>query len=189
MKRAIALAILGVTGTASADTWMSAELPTAVAVSDMQEQAFRAGAMPAVGGYLSLDSHFALGLRLRAGVLRNGAAPGGNFMDPSTGGLATAGFAARAIAGGAFFELVAGGGVTGSDVVPAFEAGVGYMFDFEHMAVGPSARYVHLQASSGATFGSADLVLVGVDVQLGHQHHRVVLPTIARAVAEPAPPP
>ena len=159
MKRAIALAILGVTGTASADTWMSAELPTAVAVSDMQQQAFRAGAMPAVGGYLSLDSHFALGLRLRAGVLRNGAAPGGNFMDPSTGGLATAGFAARAIAGGVFFELVAGGGVTGSDVVPAFEAGVGYMFDFEHMAVGPSARYVHLQASSSATFGSADLVL------------------------------
>jgi outer membrane protein OmpA-like peptidoglycan-associated protein len=189
MKRAIALVILGVASTASADTWMSAELPTAVAVSDMQEQTFRAGAMPAVGGYLTLDEHFALGLRVRAGVLRNGAAPGGNFMDPSTGGLATAGFAARAIAGGAYFEVVAGGGVTGNDIVPAFEAGVGYMFDFEHMAVGPSARYVHLVAGSGATFGSADLVLVGVDVQLGHDHHRVVMPRIARVVAEPPPPP
>jgi outer membrane protein OmpA-like peptidoglycan-associated protein len=189
MKRAIALVILGVAGTASADTWLSAELPTAVAVSDMQEQTFRAGAMPAVGGYLALGDHFALGMRVRAGVLRNGAAPGGNFMDPSTGGLATAGFAARAIAGGAFFEVVAGGGVTGSDVVPAFEAGVGYMFDFEHMAVGPSAHYVHLVAGSGATFGSADLVLIGVDVQLGHQHHRVVMPQISQVVAQPPPPP
>src|SRR4051812_27047354 len=140
MKRAIALVILGMTGSSHADTWMSAELPTAVAVSDVQEQTFRAGAMPAVGGYLSLGEHFSLGMRARAGVLRNGSAPGGNFMDPSTGGLVTAGFAARAIAGGAFFEVVAGGGVTGSDVVPAFEAGTGYMFDFEHLAVGPSAR-------------------------------------------------
>lgn len=188
MKRAIALVIFGVAGSASADTWMSAELPTAVAVSDMQEQTFRAGAMPAVGGYLSLGDHVALGMRVRAGVLRNGTAPGGNFMDPSTGGLVTAGFAARAIAGGAFFEVVAGGGVTGSDVVPAFEAGAGYMFDFEHMAVGPSAHYVHLVAGSGATFGSADLVLIGVDVQLGHEHHRVVMPRIAQAVAEVAPP-
>ena len=105
MKRAIALVILGSASTASADTWMSAELPTAVAVSDMQEQTFRAGAMPAVGGYLTLGDHFALGMRVRAGVLRNGTAPGGNFMDPSTGGLATAGFAGRRI-----HEIAAGRG-------------------------------------------------------------------------------
>jgi outer membrane protein OmpA-like peptidoglycan-associated protein len=187
MKRAIALAILGVTGTASADTWMSAELPTAVAVSDMQEQTFRAGAMPAVGGYLSLGDHVAVGVRVRVGALRNGSAPGGNLMDPSTGGLATAGFAGRVIVGGTWFELVAGGGITGSDVVPAFEAGAGYMFDFEHLSVGPSARFAHLQASASDTFGSADLVLVGVDVQFGHAHHRVVMPRIVHV--EPPPPP
>ena len=187
MKRAIALAILGITGTASADSWVSAELPTAVAVSDMQEQTFRAGAMPAVGGYLSLTDHLAVGLRLRVGALRNGAAPGNNLMDPSTGGLATAGFAGRVIVGGTWFELVAGGGITGSDVVPAFEAGVGYMWDFEHVSVGPSARFAHLQASASDTFGSADLVLVGVDVQFGHQHRRVVLPRIIHT--EPPPPP
>jgi outer membrane protein OmpA-like peptidoglycan-associated protein len=187
MKRAIALAILGVTGTASADTWMSAELPTAVAVSDMQEQTFRAGAMPALGGYLSLGDHVAIGVRVRIGALRNGSAPGGNLMDPSTGGLATAGFAGRVIVGGTWFELVAGGGITGSDVVPAFEAGAGYMFDFEHLSVGPSARFAHLQASASDTFGSADLVLVGVDVQFGHAHHRVVMPRIVHV--EPPPPP
>lgn len=188
MKRAIALAILGVTGTASADTWMSAELPTAVAVSDMQEQTFRAGAMPAVGGYLSLGDHVAVGLRLRVGALRNGAAPGNNLMDPSTGGLATAGFAGRVIVGGTWFELVAGGGITGSDVVPAFEAGAGYMFGFEHFSVGPSARYAHLQASASDSFGSADLVLVGVDVQFGHEHPRVVMPRIIHTEPPPAPP-
>jgi outer membrane protein OmpA-like peptidoglycan-associated protein len=187
MKSAIAFLILGTAGTVSADSWVSAEVPTAVAVSDMQEQTFRAGAMPAVGGYLTLSDHVAIGLRVRAGVLRNGAAPGGNLMDPSTGGLATAGFAGRVIFGHTYFELVAGGGITGDDVVPAFEAGAGYMFDFERFSVGPSARFARLQASASDAFGSADLVLVGVDVQFGHAHHRVVMPRIVHTEPPPAP--
>jgi outer membrane protein OmpA-like peptidoglycan-associated protein len=176
MKRAIALMILGGAGTASADKWMSAELPTAVAVSDVQEQAFRPGAMPALGAYLSLGSHFAVGVRGRAGVLRDRVASplGGNRMDISTGGLATAGLAGRVIFGGAYFELVAGGGITGSDVVPTFEGGIGYLFDFEHVSVGPSARYARVQATSSDALGSADLLLVGVDFQFGHEHHRVI---------------
>ncbi|MEO8550586.1 MAG: OmpA family protein [Kofleriaceae bacterium] len=194
MKRAIALMILGTAGTASADKWMSAELPTAVAVSDVQEQAFRPGAMPAVGAYLSLGSHFAIGVRGRAGVLRDRVASplGGNRMDISTGGLATAGLAGRVIFGGAYFELVAGGGITGSDIVPTFEGGIGYLFDFEHVSVGPSARYVRVQAASADALGSADLLLVGVDFQLGHEHHRVipVQPAVDLWTApDPAPPP
>lgn len=176
MKRAIALMILGSAGTASADKWMSAELPTAVAVSDVQEQAFRPGAMPALGAYLSLGSHFAVGVRGRAGVLRDRVASplGGNRMDISTGGLATAGLAGRVMFGGAYLELVAGGGVTGSDAVPVFEGGVGYLFDFEHVSVGPSARYARVQAASSDALGSADLVLVGIDFQFGHEHHRAI---------------
>lgn len=173
MKSAIAILLLGTAGTAAADRWMTAELPSAVAVSEQQSDAFRAGAMPAVGGYQQLGKHFALGMRVRAGVLRNGAAPGNNRMDPSTGGLATAGLAARFSVGGTYLELVGGGGVTGSDVVPAFEAGIGYLFDFEHVSVGPSVRYARVVASGSDAFGSADLALFGVDFVFGKDRHRV----------------
>lgn len=194
MKRAIALMILGGAGTASADKWMSAELPTAVAVSDVQEQAFRPGAMPAVGAYLSLGSHFAVGIRGRAGVLRDRVASplGGNRMDIQTGGLATAGLAGRVIFGGAYFELVGGGGITGSDIVPTFEGGIGYLFDFEHVSVGPSVRYVRVQAASSDALGSADLALVGVDFQFGHDHHHAPprQPEVEVGLwTPPAPPP
>ncbi|MEP6860386.1 MAG: OmpA family protein [Deltaproteobacteria bacterium] len=189
MKRVIAAVLLAGAGTASADRWMSAELPTAVAVSDVQEQAFRPGAMPAVGGYVQLSTHFAVGVRARAGVLRDRLkAPiltDANRMEPSTGGLATAGLAARVMFGGAYVELVAGGGVTGADVVPTFEAGAGYMFDFEHYSVGPSARYARVQASGADALGSADLILVGVDFQFGHEHHREGVPPYVRTEAPP----
>jgi outer membrane protein OmpA-like peptidoglycan-associated protein len=190
MKRVIAAVLLAGAGTASADRWMSAELPTAVAVSDVQEQVFRPGAMPAVGGYVQLSTHFAVGVRARAGVLRDRLkAPilsDANRMEPATGGLATAGLAARVMFGGVYVELVAGGGITGSDVVPTFEAGAGYMFDFEHISVGPSARYARVQASGSDALGSADLVLVGVDFQFGHEHHRELVPHYVRT--EPPPP-
>jgi flagellar motor protein MotB len=168
---------------------MSAELPTAVAVSDVQEQVFRPGAMPAVGGYMQLSTHFAIGVRGRAGVLRDRLkAPiptDVNRMEPATGGLATAGVAARVMFGGAYAELVAGGGITGSDVVPAFEAGAGYMFDFEHYSVGPSARYARVQATSSDALGSADLLLVGVDFQFGHEHPHAIVPHYVRTEAPP----
>ncbi len=49
---------------------MTVELPSAFAVSQMQEEA-RPGAMPAAGGEVA-HGRFALGVRLRAGLLRNG---------------------------------------------------------------------------------------------------------------------
>jgi peptidoglycan-associated lipoprotein len=201
MKRSIALVLLGTAGTAAADSWISAELPTAVAVSDVQQETFRAGAMPAVGGCLAVTPTFSIGARLRAGVLRDGGhaatLAGDNRMDPSTGGLATVGLAGRLAYRGAFIELVAGGGVTGTDLVPAFELGAGYLFDFEHLAVGPSARYVRLQATTSDALGSADLVLIGVDLQLGHHARHAprahLVPPVARlemaAVAPPTPEP
>ena len=170
---------------------MSAELPTAVAVSDMQEQTFRAGAMPAVGGYLSLGDHFALGMRVRAGVLaqRRRARRQLAWILRPADSRQRASPRARSSAA-AFFEVVAGGGITGSDVVPAFEAGAGYMFDFEHFSVGPSARYVHLQRGAMAPRSAAPISCSSAStVQLGHEHHRVVMPRIARVVTEPPPAP
>ena len=197
MKHAVVLVLLATSSAASADRWMTAELPTAVAVSSMQNQAFRAGAMPAVGGYVS-SGRFAIGARLRAGILRDGAAPGGNMADPGIGGLATAGLAARVELGGGWLELVGGGGVTGHDLVPAVEAGAGWSFAVGGATIGPSVRYVRVVASSADAFGSADLVLIGADLQLGRARERVVAPppvliaepvVAAAAPLPPLPPP
>ena len=173
---------------AHADNFLTAEVPAAAAVSGPQEQAFRAGAMPALGAYLG-DGAFAFGVRLRAGILRDGRAPGNGMADPGTGGLATGGVAARFGIAGGWAELVAGGGVTGRDVVPAFEAGVGWSFAVGKVDVGPSLRYLRLEASGSDALGSADLVLVGVDVQLGHHRRQPLVVATAPVMPPPAPAP
>jgi outer membrane protein OmpA-like peptidoglycan-associated protein len=164
---------------------MTVELPTAVAVSSVQEDVFRPGAMPAVGAYIA-RGHFAFGARLRAGILRSGTAPGGNLMDPGVGGLVTAGLAARLTIGGGFFELVGGGGMTGHDTVPELELGAGWLVDVGGFSVGPSVRYVRVIAASSDAFGTASLVLAGVDFQFGKEHPHLA---VMRPAAEPPPPP
>src|SRR5688500_14842905 len=84
MKAEIALGTLLMSSSAYADSWIVAETPAAVAVSDAQAGVFRPGVMPAVGAYAD-NGWFALGLRLRTGVLRDGAAPGNHFRDPRLG--------------------------------------------------------------------------------------------------------
>lgn len=184
-----ALALLvSSTGPARADHWFSAELPAAAAFSGPQEQLFSAGAMPAAGAYIGTE-RFSLGMRVRAGVLRNGSAPAGHFFDPGTGSLVTGGLAARLGISGGWLELVAGGGMTGRDAVPAVEAGVGWSFDAGSVDIGPSVRVLRVVSGSDMP-GSADLVLVGVDVQLG-RHHAAALPHVAPAppIVEPPPAP
>jgi outer membrane protein OmpA-like peptidoglycan-associated protein len=174
---------------ASADTWLTAEAPAAIAVSDAQEGVFRPGAMPAVGVYAS-NERIALGLRMRAGILRNGPAPGDNFADPGTGGLATGGLAMRFLVGHAWSELVVGGGVTGRDLVPAVELGVGFGVDIGRLTIGPSARYVHIYARDPMdTLGSAGLVLVGVDVKVRRDKPVRVNAFVAHRPPPPPPPP
>lgn len=162
-----------------------------MALSDAQEGAFRPGLMPAVGAYAD-NGRFALGARLRLGMLRNGPAPGGNQEDPGFGGLGTAGFALRAlIPGGGWVEGVAGGGLTGSDLVPAVEAGAGWSFEAGRVDIGPSVRFVRVMSQDNMdTFGTADLLLVGVDVVFGRERKHVPLRQhypAPRPVAEPAP--
>ena len=84
----------------------------------------RIGAIPAGGLHVG-TTHLAIGLRMRAGVLRDGAAPGGNLGDPGMGGLVTAILAARVRYAGAGLERVAGRGFTGANAVPALDVGIG----------------------------------------------------------------
>jgi outer membrane protein OmpA-like peptidoglycan-associated protein len=157
---------------AQADGWFVAEAPAATAVSDAQKGVFRTGAAPAVGAYAD-NGWFAVGARVRVGALRNGDAPGNNLKDPGTGGLATAGLAMRVHSRGVWLELVGGGGVTGSDLVPTVEGGVGFTFPVAGVDIGPSARLVRLiDSGSGAAYGSADLLVVGIDVRFGVKHDK-----------------
>jgi len=169
-----------------ADGWVAVEAPAAAAVSDAQAHVFRAGAMPAVGVYLGRDV-WAVGLRGRLGVLRDGPAPTGpGVMDPGVGGLGSVTAALRLGATSGWAELAGGVAVTGSDVAPAFEAGVGWWFATRRFDLGPSLRYMHLvNRDSNASFGSADLVLVGVELRFGKAHPR---PLVVQQAALPAPP-
>jgi outer membrane protein OmpA-like peptidoglycan-associated protein len=164
---AAVIVTMAATKVARGDTWLVAEAPAAVAVSDAQDGAFRTGVMPAVGVYASND-RVAVGLRMRAGILRNGPAPGDNLADPGTGGLGTFGAAIRLARGGAWIEGVAGGGLTGRDWVPAVELGAGWAFDLGPVDIGPSVRYARvLSRDPMSAFGTAELVLAGVDVRFG----------------------
>jgi len=166
-----------------ADGWVVAEAPAAIAISEPQSGMFRAGVMPAIGAY-SDNGIVALGLRMRAGVLRNGSAPGGHLGDPGLGGLGTAGIALRIAAHGLWLEGVAGGGLTGRDLVPSVEAGVGFDFAVGAVDIGPSARYVRVVSRDPeATLGSANLVLFGIDVRFGKQRE----PRSARAFIAATP--
>jgi OmpA-OmpF porin, OOP family len=176
--------------TGHADGWLTVEAPAAAAVSDVQSHVFRAGAMPALGVYHGTDV-WALGLRGRLGVLRDGPAldePG--VMEPGTGGLASVTGAVRLGVNGGWAELAIGAGVTGDDVAPVVEGGVGYWFATKRFDLGPSLRYMRLVSLDGeAKLGTADVVLLGVDFRFGKDRKRPVtreLPFVA-AAPEPAP--
>lgn len=170
---------------ARAEGWLVAEAPAAIAVSEVQSGVFRPGAMPALGAYAD-NGWLAIGARLRAGVLRNGPSPGNGLADPGYGGLVTAGLAMRVHSHGAWLEAVGGGGLTGADLVPTVEAGIGYMFSVGNYDVGPSARFVRVVSRDEMdAFGNADLALVGVDISWGHK--RTAKPSRAFVAATPAP--
>jgi outer membrane protein OmpA-like peptidoglycan-associated protein len=171
-----------------ADGWLVAEAPAAVAISEPQSGMFRAGVMPAIGLYTD-NGIAALGLRVRAGVLRNGPAPGNHLDDPGLGGLGTAGIALRIAAHGVWLEGVAGGGLTGRDLVPSIEAGIGWDFAVGAVDIGPSARYLRVVSRDPeATLGSASLVLFGIDVRFGKRREPRARSVVIAAMPRVAPP-
>jgi outer membrane protein OmpA-like peptidoglycan-associated protein len=180
---------------AGADTFVTAETPAAFAVSDAQAGLFRPGAMPAIGAYAD-GGWYAVGIRLRGGVLSDGPAPGNHFMSPGLGGLVSGGLAARIFAGprraGAWIEGVVGGGITGSEAIPVVEAGAGWDFAAGTVDIGPSVRYVRAFAGADDRLGDAGLVLVGIDVRFGRAHPARIAhtePMVAVAAPPPEPPP
>jgi len=161
-------------GAAAADDWVVAEAPAAITMSAAQDGVYRTGVMPA-GGVYHDTGVVAFGLRMRGGVLRNGPAPGNNLKDPGVGGLGSGGVAVRIASHGLWIEGVGGAALTGHDIVPAVEAGIGFDFAIGGLDVGPSLRYLRLE-SHDPTLGSADLLLVGFEVQVGKKHVRQVDP-------------
>lgn len=177
--------MLALTRSASADVTFVAEAPAAVAVSDAQRGVFRPGVMPAAGVYVG-RKHVLVGLRMRAGVLRNGPAPSETFVDPGTGGLVTGSLAVRALFGAGWTEIAGGAGITGSDRVPTLELGIGWGTDVGSMTLGPSLRYVRVISNDRMdTLGSADLLMAGIDVRWGGPKRPT--PVRARAIVAARP--
>ncbi|HTM20860.1 MAG TPA: hypothetical protein VL172_10140, partial [Kofleriaceae bacterium] len=136
------------------ERWLlSADAPAAFVVSQPQQRWFSSGAVPGVGVYRSLGPALLLGARLRGGVLGEGAGAGDpTLMDKGTGGLASLSAAVRlrplpgsaGRAAGPWLELAAGGALTGRDLRPAAELGVGWGLMVGRVALGPSLRYLHV---------------------------------------------
>ncbi len=183
---------------AHADNWIVGELPAAVAVGGVQEEVYRPGLMPAVGGYHEVGpdgARVAFGLRMRLGALRNGPAPAMlGAKDPGVGGLAAVGAALRLTRGPAWVEGVVGAGMTGPDWVPALEAGAGWTYRTGALDVGPSVRLLHVGSRDQMdSIGSANVILVGIDARFGRDRPprgvvraaAFVPPAIAPVVAPP----
>jgi outer membrane protein OmpA-like peptidoglycan-associated protein len=119
-------------------------------------------------------------LRLRGGFLADGARPQDpRLRDPGVGDLfmLTAGVRLRPqgflhphdVTRGTnlWIEIDIGAALTGAIVRPAFEVGVGYVFDAGEVGVGPAAHFIHvLQTEEGLDPSSAYLLTLGLEVVL-----------------------
>ncbi|HVK77270.1 MAG TPA: OmpA family protein [Kofleriaceae bacterium] len=171
MTRAIAvligaLVVPALVAPAHGQPWLAAEVPAAWPVSSPQRTAFRPGALPALGLYQPVARGAAIGVRARAGVLGDGAAPGAGLRDPGLAGLGTVSVATRIAAGGWWLELAGGAAITGADLVPALELGAGVTRPVGGLELGPVVRLLHVDAPDMAVgFGAADVALLGLEVR------------------------
>ena len=187
-KQTVAVALLAVALATPgyAEVWLGADAPLAVAISDGQRGVFRPGLLPSGGIYVGRGP-LAVGLRMRAGFLRDGGATATDREDPSTGGLFSTTLAARLNVRGVWFEATAGGGITGTTFAPTFELAAGISFTNERFELGPSARYVQVRSTDSMdSFGTAELLLVGLDVRFGGKPQRVRQVIAAAPRREPA---
>lgn len=156
---------------------MSLEAPGAVPLSQPQSDRFGPGGLPSAAVYRSLGNKLLAGGRVRGGVLASGDPPeGANMVDPGVGGLLgfELGLRLRPLGGdgparatGLWIDLFAGGGLTGSDLEPMADLGVGYSFRAGGLDIGPLARYVFVRGGDGDLDDrSAHLALVGIEITL-----------------------
>lgn len=147
-----------------------------------------------VGGTLGVSGSFAVNewlipvLRLRAMLLSDGAPPAdATLRDPGVGtsfGL-TVGLRLRANASlapgeaqradGLWFEIDAGGVLTGDLARPAFEVGIGYGFEIDDVKLGPALRFQHvLHFDDPLDSNSAHLLTIGAELVLFDAHPRAI---------------
>jgi outer membrane protein OmpA-like peptidoglycan-associated protein len=170
---ATAACLLAAWPAAADERWiLSTEAPVAVPVSAAQRDRFGIGGMPALAVYRSLAPWMLVGGRLRAGALSDGAPPPAGQADPKLGGFGSASLALRfrldddvRRGTGPWIELAAGVGLTGHDVRPTWETGIGWGFAVGSIDVGPSLRLLRVESDSGPMNpGAATLGLLGIEV-------------------------
>lgn len=174
---------LGEVMTTIRKTVVTLDLPVAVPISTPLKDRFGLGAMPSLSAAVPVRPWLLLGLRLRSGFLSNGPAPSDPGMkDPGTGGLGALLVSARlrplgsdgeSMALGPWLEVGAGPALTGSLVRATAEAGLGWNFAVAGIALGPTARYLHVVQPTDALDGNdAKIVLFGIEIALRDPHAR-----------------
>ncbi|MEM9862714.1 MAG: OmpA family protein [Myxococcota bacterium] len=140
----------------SAERWLI-HLEPAVGLSLGQPQSDRFG--PAIVGAFgvsrSVAPAFLIGLRLRGGLLFDGPTPSNEAIaDPGIGTFSSLGLAFRLRpfgrgddprrGTGLWLEALGSVTLTGGDIRPSFEAGVGWGFEVGDVDLGPAVRYMHV---------------------------------------------
>lgn len=201
MRLACVLCVFAALPAWADERWIaSAEAPVAVPVSAAQRDRFGVGGMPALAVYRSLAPWILVGGRLRAGVLSDGPPPPAATSDPGLGGFGSLSLAMRLRApddvgrrgSGGWIEIAAGAGLTGKDVRPAWEAGLGWGFAAGSLDAGPSFRVLRVESPAGPMDpGSATIALVGLEVSFldGAPPPRVLAQAAPPPPPSPPPPP
>jgi outer membrane protein OmpA-like peptidoglycan-associated protein len=156
---------------------VTVDVPVALPISTPLKDRFGLGAMPSLSAAVPLKPWLQLGLRLRAGFLRDGPAPSEpGVKDPGTGGLGALFVTARvrplgkdgeSQVAGPWMEIGVGPGLTGSLVRAVGEAGLGWNFNLAGLMLGPTARYLHVvQPSDGLDSTDAKLFLLGLEFRV-----------------------
>ena len=195
-----ALFLLAAAPALADERWLAVgDAPVAVPLSAAQRDRFGAGAMPSVGVYRSLAPWALVGARLRLGFLSDGPAPPSGMSDPGAGGFGSVSLAMRFRAGdggrrgsGPWLELAGGPGLTGHDVRPAWEAGIGWGLAVGSVDVAPSLRMLRVESSASALDpGAATVGLFGLEVTFFDGGARPRLVQAVRSITLPAqePPP
>jgi len=185
---------------AQPDGWVATgDVSAALAVKKPQSDQFGPGASGALGVYHSAGSRLLFGLRLRSGFLSNGDAPTDpGQADPGVGTFSTGTLAARLLLApppkapgktrglGPWIEVAAGPALTGEEIRPAIEAGLGWTWAWRKVAIGPAARYLQiLQKNSDVLDGrDASVVLLGLEIALAGT---TPVPQAPEPEAPPAP--
>jgi len=173
-------------------TVVTVDVPLAMPVSSPLKDWFGLGTMPSLSVAAPVKPWMLLGLRLRAGFLSNGPAPSDRTMkDPGAGGLGALFVTARLrplagqdqpLAAGPWVDVGVGGGLTGSLLRIAGEAGLGWNFDLAGFTVGPTARYLQVVETSNPLDNTdAKILLFGIELALRDPH--------PKGEPEPASPP